>query len=153
MDLIIEMVGAHREAAIPQRTAWKDLAPLPADLPIETTVWFKEAQVTQRAVEEHFAIGPDLGRGNHGGEHAGELLVEVLLDEIGHRAIERDAAAEQEHRDPARRDEHHAPRKAALHPRGVWLLAQGWRGRNAAFAKLLARLRGRRGCIQVHGSL
>lgn len=83
--------------------------PLAADLPVKPAVGFEETLVTQRAIEEHFAIGADFRRTDHRGEHVFELFVEILLDQARQRAVERHAAEQQENGNPPRRDQHHAP--------------------------------------------
>ena len=133
--------------------------PLAGDLPVEAGVRLEEALVAQWAVEEHLTIGPDLRRSDHAGHDVAQLLVEVVDDERGQRAIECDAADQQQEGDPACRDQHHAPPKRAgmvaagrgacggLYRSSLRLLRPGRRRLSCA-----ERRRGRRDCSRDHGS-
>ena len=100
MRLVVDVVALDRQAAIPQAAAGKRLAPLTGDLPIDAAIGFEKALVAERAVELHIAEAVDLGRGNQRGLHIFELLVEIVLDQPHQRAVERKAAAQQQHADP-----------------------------------------------------
>ena len=87
--------------------------PFPADLPVEPAVWLKKALVAERAVEIDLAVGPDLGRSDHRGEHVIELFVELASNQSGECVVEREAADQQQECDPPRGDQHHPARQAA----------------------------------------
>ena len=106
--LAVEVIEADRQAAVPQRARGEIVVPPAADLPVEPAIRLEKPLVAQRAVEEHLAIGADLGRGDHCGEHIAELLVEIARDQASQGAIEQQSAAEQEHADPRRGGNDHA---------------------------------------------
>ncbi len=178
MRLAVEMafatigtVGLQFERAIPQRTRRPGIMPLAADLPVEPAAGFQKALIAQRAVEVDLAESIDFGRGDHRGEDILELLVEIAFHLRGQRALERDPAAQQQHRNPPRRNQSHAAREAhALRisgrcywgrhgladgrhgfARGCFALLPGSRRQSGSGIRRAARRPGRRGCNRGHG--
>jgi hypothetical protein len=48
----------------------------------------------------HLALGPDLRRDDHRGQHIFELVVEIARDGGGQHPVEREAAAGEQQQDP-----------------------------------------------------
>ena len=69
--------------------------------------------VSRRAIEEDLAFGPDLGRGDEGGQDIIELGVEIVGDGGGEDPVQRIAADAQKDDDPDRRHADHAPGERA----------------------------------------
>ena len=113
MGFVIDMIGVHFERAIPQRARRKILVVGAANLPIEPAVGFEQPLIAQRAVEEHLAIGANLGRGDHPVEEITELSVKIAGDERVEGLIERDPTTQQQHCAPRRRNQHHPARERA----------------------------------------
>ena len=87
--------------------------PLAADLPVETAIGFEKTLVTERPVQEHLAIGPDLCRRDHRGEHIFQLIVEIARYRVVQHPVQRESATEQQDHDPRRRNPDHPPSERA----------------------------------------
>ncbi len=113
VDLVVDMGCRRLQRALPQRTRAVGFLIAPADLPIEAAVRFEEALVAERLDQPHLAIGADLRRADHRDQHIFEARVEIARDRALQHLIERETAADQQHRNPERRDRDHAPRQRA----------------------------------------
>ena len=109
MQLPVVMLPRRLERSVPQGPRPPILMPLGADLVIEAAIGLQEALVGQFAVEQHLAIGPDLGRADHRGQHIIHAIVEIARDRVRQHPVQRHPAADQQHADPQRRDADHAP--------------------------------------------
>ena len=88
-----------------------------------------EPLVGRRAAEVDLAVGHDLGRFDRRVQHVHELIVEAVDDRAGEHAVEREAADQQQRRDPYRGDADHAPGQRAgappmLQRSGLWTLVR-----------------------------
>ncbi len=81
---------------------------LGADLVIKAAIGLQKALIGKRAIEQHFAIRPDLGRSDHRRQHIIEPVIEIACDRLRQHAVERQPAAQQQDADPQRRDADHA---------------------------------------------
>src|ERR1700754_3364506 len=86
---------------------------LAADLEIDSGIGLDEPLVGGWAVETDFAVRPDFRRCDHSVEDISELVVEVLDDRGGKRAIERESPHQQQRGDPECRDDDHSPCQGA----------------------------------------
>jgi hypothetical protein len=107
------LFAAQLQRPVPQRARQVGIVALPGDLPVQAAVGLEEALVAEWAVEPDVAERVDLGRGDHRRERVVERLVELADDEAGECPVQRDAADQQQDRDPAGRDQHHPARQAA----------------------------------------
>ena len=187
--VVIEHVGpvgpAQLQRLVPQRARGKNRLVLQADrlargadLVIEAGIGLEEALVAHRADQPDLIALLDLGRGDQCGQVVVELRVEILLDQVGQRAVQRQPATQQQHHDPNRRNGDHPPCQAAgmrgdeiaralvmhfpRHPVGRTRIApaRAVRADGPRIAGCVGRglrpggrRRGRRGCNQGHGSL
>ena len=89
----------------------------PRNLPIKSAVGLKEPLITQRATEIHFAFGTDFRRSNHRRQHIAKMIVEIARDQSAQRLVQRNPAAQQQHKDPRKRNEQHTSAQRAGMPR------------------------------------
>ena len=117
----IEIVGIAPDfqRVVPQRSRRIAFLPRRADLIIQPAIGFEKARLPQNAVEIDLAIEVDFGRHDHGVQQIFELVVEIALDQIGERPVQRKATCQQQDGDPPRRDRHHAAREAAFDLRAL----------------------------------
>ena len=86
---------------------------LAADLPVETAIGFEKTLVPERPVQEHFAVGTDLGRSDHRGQYIFQLIVEIAGYRVVQDPVQREAATEQQNHDPCGRNADHPAAKRA----------------------------------------
>ena len=103
---------------VPQRSRRKRIRAGARHLEIQPRIGLEKALVGGRAIEADLAVGADLGRGDHRVQHIVQLRIEIVDDRSRHHAVERIAAAQQQHADPQRRDADHPPRQRSGAARG-----------------------------------
>ncbi len=110
---LVAVIAARLERPIPQRTRAEGEMARAGHLIIEARSGLEETLVAQRPVEADLADGVDLGRGDHRAQHILQLGVEVTRDRHVEHAIECEAAADQQDRDPQGGDTDHPPGERA----------------------------------------
>ena len=118
VQLAIIMFGRRLERPVPQGPRPPILTPLGADLVIEPAIGLQESLVGQFPVEQHLAVRADFGCGDHRGQHIIHAVVEIARDRVRQHAVQRHAAADQQHTDPQCGNADHAPADGAGRPDG-----------------------------------
>src|SRR5206468_7694763 len=98
--LYVGMRVRDAQAPVPERTRSEGIGTRAADLEIQSGIRLHEALVGRRAAEAHFAIWADLRRVDHRIQEEDELVVGGVDDRVRHHAVEREAADQEQRRDP-----------------------------------------------------
>src|SRR3546814_8536353 len=72
------------QSTVPQGAGAEIVKALAADLKINAAIGFQKALVSKWPDKSHFAIGADLGRADHRGQH----IIETLVETASHRSEE-----------------------------------------------------------------
>ena len=106
MDVAVPSIT---RAAGPTAIGRKVRTPRSADLEVEAGVRLDEPLVRWRAVEAHFAVRPYLEAATSDVQLHHQLVIEIIDDRPREHTVEREAADQQERRDPRRGNDDHAP--------------------------------------------